>query len=444
MRQVAWNEFQSDKDVLEYLKGLPRYQNSFIKSAWWRMVFFLSVLYCRTFNVDKPLFVVLVTNNNCNLNCTYCYGEYGTKTAEKNYSTKRLIEIIDELKGLGARLLTMHGGEALLRKDFGEVLNYAKLKGFYVSVNTNGYLVPKKLEELKCADTIVLSLDGNKESNDKYRGKGCFDRVITAMDALTTIRMPTVISATLTDDTIDDMDFLANLAVERNMRVQYSILYNDQYLEKKTGRRLSSDTVIRKTTQKIKELRQQGFPVYYCDSVLDATINWPEKYEEKREYSLDDLAKMNTQQRNNPDFIPCYHGRLKYQIDADGRVIRCWAKNKPDAPNIHDLGVKGALGAVNKDNFCQHCTYLANNEHNALLNLDLKSVAHIAKIQTADALKFLVSRGKRSRPLSPALAGGQVGGSASMVMAQKADLTPPASFLPPNTSADKPQGCTKS
>lgn len=397
MLHQTWDNFADDKEIMSYLKTLPRYRNSFLKSAWYRLVFFLSVLYCRTLNVDKPLFIVLVTNNNCNLNCTYCYGEYGTKTAEKNYSTKKLLQMIDDLKAMGARLLTMHGGEALLRKDFGEVLNYAKLKGFYISVNTNGYLVPKKLDELKCADTVVLSLDGTRENNDKYRGKGCFDKVIAALDSLETIRMPTVISATLTDDTLDDMDFLANLAVERNVRVQYSVLYNDQYLEKKTGRRLSSDQVIRKTTTRIKELRKMGYPVYYCDSVLDATINWPERYEEKREYSLDDLSQMTDSQRNNPNFIPCYHGRLKYQIDADGRVIRCWAKNKPDAPNIHSLGLEGALREVNCDNYCQHCTYLANNEHNALLNLDLKSIVHISGIQFVDALKFLTAGKSLSR-----------------------------------------------
>ncbi len=387
LSNIDWTKFQDDREIVAYLKTLPRYRNSFLKSAWRRALFFLHLLYCRTFNVDKPLFIVLVTNNNCNLNCTYCYGEYGTKTTEKNYSTRKFLEIIDELKGLGTQLLTLHGGEALLRKDFGDVLNYAKLRGFYVSVNTNGYLVPRKLEELRCADTVVLSLDGKEENNDRYRGEGCYGKVMKALDALETIKMPTVLSATLTDDTIDDMDFLADLAVKRHLRIQYSILYNSDYLAKKTGRQLSTDEIIRKTTQKVKDLRTAGFPVYYSENVLDAAINWPERFEEKREYTLADLPKYEHRKK---DFIRCYHGRLKYQIDADGRVIRCWALNKADAPNIHDLGLKGALDAVHEDNFCQHCTYLANNEHNALLDLTPRSVAHIARIQLADALKFLV------------------------------------------------------
>lgn len=440
-RNVDWDKFADDKQILSYLGTLPRYKNSFLKSAWYRFLFFASLLICRTLKRDKPLFVVLVTNNNCNLNCTYCYGEYGTKTAEKNYSTKKLIQMIDELKNLGSRLLTMHGGEALLRKDFGEVLNYAKLRGFYISVNTNGYLVPKKLEELKCADTIVLSLDGSKENNDKYRGKGCYEKVIAAMDALSAISMPTVISATLTDDTLEDMDFLANLAVQRNMRVQYSILYNDQYLEKKTGKRLSSDSVIRKTTQRIKELRHMGYPVYYCDSVLDATINWPETYEQKREYSLDDLAAMNPEQRSNPDFIPCYHGRLKFQIDADGRVIRCWAKNKPDAPNIHDLGLKAALKSVNRDNYCQHCTYLANNEHNALLDLDAKSIVHIARIQLGDALKFLIRKGGKSKPPPPSQSGGSSG--SELEPKNDSNYNDNSQGRAAQPKVEKPQGCTR-
>ena len=36
----------------------------------------------------------------------------------------------------------MHGGESLLRKDIGDVINYM-LRGFYISFNTNGAFFPR-------------------------------------------------------------------------------------------------------------------------------------------------------------------------------------------------------------------------------------------------------------------------------------------------------------
>ena len=68
--------------------------------------------------VGRPLFVVLVTNNKCDFNCDYCYGDYGNRKGMPDYTTVKLLEIIDELKEMGTRILTLHGGESLLRKDF--------------------------------------------------------------------------------------------------------------------------------------------------------------------------------------------------------------------------------------------------------------------------------------------------------------------------------------
>jgi sulfatase maturation enzyme AslB (radical SAM superfamily) len=117
MKPLDLTKFKNDNELLEYLKRLPRYKNSGVKSAYKRFLFFLTIVYYRLFNLDKPAFVVLVTNNSCDLKCSYCYGDYGGRTGYKDYSTKDLIRIIDELKTLGTRLLTMHGGESLLRKD---------------------------------------------------------------------------------------------------------------------------------------------------------------------------------------------------------------------------------------------------------------------------------------------------------------------------------------
>ena len=382
MKKIQWDNFKSDAEILEYLKRLPRYKNTTIKSAFRRGLFFLSLLYCRLMKLDKPLFIVLVTNNKCNLNCSYCYGHYGERNKYEDYSTRELLKIIDELKKLGTRLLTVHGGESLLRSDIGEILNYIKHRGFYIGFNTNGYLVPKKIEELKCADTVCISLDGKKEANDKNRGKGCFDRAMKAINVILQNNIPLVASATLTQDSIKDMEFLAELGVKKNCSIQYSILYNYADLKNNLSDIVMPDKEIRETVSKIRDLKRDGYPIYYSENVLSAAINWPVSYDKRYFTQKDDAFTKNYR------LVPCYHGKVKYQIDADGRVVTCWAHNDPHAPNIKKLGVAEAIKQCHDNNDCKYCAFLANNEHNALMHLSPRNIWNIFCIHIRDSFKI--------------------------------------------------------
>jgi MoaA/NifB/PqqE/SkfB family radical SAM enzyme len=381
MDNPNWDRFPNDEKAIAFLKTLPRYRNSSAKSGFRRGLFFLNLIACRISGSNIPLFVVLVTNNRCNLDCIYCYGSYG-KRRKQDFSTRELLKIIDTLKSLGTRLLTIHGGESLLRPDIGEVLNYAKLKGFYISLNTNGYLVPKKMDQLKCLDTIVISLDGPEESNDKNRGRGSYKKAMEAIDLISRNHVPAVVSATLTRDNMTDMDFLAKLGAQKHVRIQYSILYNNASLKERRSDIVMNDTEIRATVNRIRELRSAGYPIYYSENVLAATIDWPFSHDQKCFVEKSDLVQATMKA------VPCYHGRLKYQIDADGRVLTCWAHNDPDAPNIHQLGIAEAVRHCCERNTCMYCAFLANNEHNALMHLSPKNIWNIFKIQLSDSLRL--------------------------------------------------------
>ncbi|MBL7054717.1 radical SAM protein [Candidatus Woesearchaeota archaeon] len=385
MKKTDWDEFENDAEILDYLKSLPVYENSSTKSAFYRALFFLSVLYCRFFKLDKPLFIVLVTNNRCNLNCIYCYGNYGERKDYKDYSTKELLKVIDKLKDLGTRLITMHGGESLLRNDIGEIINYVKHKGFYVGFNTNGYLVSKKIDQLRCVDTICLSLDGTETINDKNRGEGCYNKVMEAIDIIKKNNVPCVISATLTKDNMQDMEFLAELGLSKDVMIQYSILYNSPGLKDRSSNLVMNDKEIRDTVSKIRHLRKEGYPIYYSDNVLNATINWPVSHDEKEFFTEKEVTK---KMAKDTKLVVCYHGKLKYQIDADGRVITCWAQDHKNAPNIKDLGVTGAIKKCHDDNECKHCVFLANNEHNALMHLSPRNILNNLRIQILHAIKI--------------------------------------------------------
>lgn len=146
----------------------------------------------------KPIPVtVWNTTSRCNLKCVHCYADAGEKKRGE-LTTEEALSFIDDLANIKVPVLLLSGGEPLMREDIFEIVEFAKSKGLYVSLSTNGTLIDddtaKKLAELK-VDYVGVSLDGLPETNDRFRGlKGAFERALqgieNAMDAglLTGIR----------------------------------------------------------------------------------------------------------------------------------------------------------------------------------------------------------------------------------------------------------------
>lgn len=378
---------RTGSEALERLRRLPRYRNTRLKSLFCRARFFANILLCRSLRIARPLFVVLVTNNDCNLSCAYCYGRYGERSPASNYSTGELIEIIDGLWALGTRNITLHGGESLLRSDIGEIVNYAKLKGFYVSLNSNGILIPRKIADLSAVDAVCISLDGRESAHDAARGKGSFRIAMQAIETVSAWNIPLAVHATLTRHNIEDMEYLAELARTKGFRLQFSILYNSGSLQ---AHEILSDREIREWARRILGLKAKGYPIYYSSEVLDALCNWP--------YPIDERTTIDRGVADKGIAAPagqisCYHGALKYMIDADGRVVTCWGHDSPDAPNIRTAGLKAALMQCATGKTCRCCCYLANNEHNLMFELRPGALLGLMLLQVGDVVK----RGKWRR-----------------------------------------------
>jgi len=320
------------------------------------------------------------------MNCKYCYGSYGARS-QKDPSTKDLLKIIDELKTLGTRLITLHGGESMLRKDIEEIVNYIKYKGFYLSFNTNGHLIPQKIENMRNIDAVCVSLDGSEKNNDRTRGEGSFQKAMQAMDIILQNKLPLIVSATLTRKSIQDIEYLVKLGKSKGFRVQYHILYKQNMLYNEKMRQAFtdlaiSDKQIRLSVKKLLDLKQQGYPIYWSETVLKTAVDWPMSYDNNTFLTKSDEITIK-----HSSLIPCYHGKLKYQIDADGRVFTCWDRTHSDAPNVKEVGVAEAIIHCHDKDECLHCAFLANNEHNALMQLNLKTIWNIMRIQVVDVLK---------------------------------------------------------
>ena len=76
------------------------------------------------------------------------------------------------------RVLILSGGEPLLRDDIFELSEYAREKGFFVALSTNGTLIDERnIDQIAAAkyDYVGISIDGLEAVHDDWRQlKGSF------------------------------------------------------------------------------------------------------------------------------------------------------------------------------------------------------------------------------------------------------------------------------
>lgn len=137
------------------------------------------------FSKDKKPVVVWNMGRRCNLKCVHCYARSKDIEYTNELTTKQGKELIDDLVQFGVPVILFSGGEPLMRPDFPELALYARSKGMRAVISTNGTLIDKKmakvLKEIGLS-YVGVSLDGMRETNDKFRGfKGAFDLALQGM-----------------------------------------------------------------------------------------------------------------------------------------------------------------------------------------------------------------------------------------------------------------------
>ncbi|WP_407282627.1 12,18-didecarboxysiroheme deacetylase [Methanolobus sp. WCC1] len=137
------------------------------------------------FSKDKKPVVVWNVTQRCNLRCVHCYAHSKDMEYKNELSTEEGMALIDDLADFGCPVILFSGGEPLMRKDLPELAGYARSKGIRAVISTNGTLITeemaKKLKDIGLS-YVGISLDGMRETNDKFRGiEGSFDRALQGL-----------------------------------------------------------------------------------------------------------------------------------------------------------------------------------------------------------------------------------------------------------------------
>jgi AdoMet-dependent heme synthase len=88
-----------------------------------------------------PLSVQLDLTYRCNERCVHCYLDHHD---HGEMTTAEIKDLLDQMAAAGVFYLTISGGEIMMRRDFFELLEHARLRTFCIKLKTNGILIGKK------------------------------------------------------------------------------------------------------------------------------------------------------------------------------------------------------------------------------------------------------------------------------------------------------------
>lgn len=135
----------------------------------------------------RPTSVAFYLGPRCNLTCRHCgyYGD-GPPVGFEDYT-----RVLAETWRLGARELTLTGGEPTLIRDFPRYLGHAISTGWITGFTTNGTTLrgPLVADLMKTGvQRVSISLDGLEQAHDIVRGEGVFTRAMEGLANLLSAR----------------------------------------------------------------------------------------------------------------------------------------------------------------------------------------------------------------------------------------------------------------
>lgn len=167
----------------------------------------------------KPSTAVWEITMGCNMRCGHC-GSSCHDPLPDELTTEEAFKVIDQMKILGLKWITLSGGEPLTRKDWPLLAGYLSRNGIIPNIITNGWLLTEEMVRTAQANgvqTISISLDGTRETHDTIRKKGAFDHVIEAFKILRRCNNVSAANTTITNLNIGELDAIKNILLENKV-----------------------------------------------------------------------------------------------------------------------------------------------------------------------------------------------------------------------------------
>lgn len=301
-----------------------------------------------------PLNLMLALTDRCTGRCAYC------QLPQRNspeMSREEIERLLDEAADAGCQRVGLWGGEPLLRDDIGAIIRKARDRGMFVTVDTNGHLIPEQANALSLANHVNVSLDGDEAAHDANRGKGTFARTMRGMEFALNMDMPVWTITVLSKHNIDQIDWMLKTASEMGFLTSYQVLHHNDEIGCNQGL-YASDQELREVAKLLLARKLEGAPIASSKRYLELLASWPD-------FTVNRFPSYG-------EYPRCLAGQLYCNVDVDGSMYPCslYVDEIADPPNVRDLGFKGAFEALDLPN-CNACLAACFTEYNLLYGLDI-------------------------------------------------------------------------
>lgn len=175
---------------------------------------------------DDSIRILWEITPRCNMNCKHClFFQANQKGIKQELSTEEVMKIIHNVaQDKSVKAIWLSGGEPLLREDIVSVCQEITDCGIEPSLSTNGVLLTSDLiSHLHQAGVnyIHLSLDGAKaETHNRLRGVPfAYEQLMKVMDLLNNSPIRTGASFMVTEESIDEVEDVVEIALEKGLSV---------------------------------------------------------------------------------------------------------------------------------------------------------------------------------------------------------------------------------
>jgi len=176
----------------------------------------------RSLTPNKPHHAQWMITRRCNYRCKGC-NVWQEQDAEE-LSTKEIKKGLDILKELGIIVVVLSGGNQLLREDVDEIIEYAS-RFFVTTVYDNGSMASEKIDALRKADLVAISIDSlNAEKNDYIKGvSGAWKSAMQAVKKLHGTGIRVGVAPTISQLNLYEITEVTKYFLQRKIPVWYSL-----------------------------------------------------------------------------------------------------------------------------------------------------------------------------------------------------------------------------
>ena len=255
--------------------------------------------------------------HRCDLRCAHCLVE-GGPTGRSELDTAAALDLCDQLASLGARIVTLTGGEPLVRRDWRQLAERVVDRAMQLRLSTNGHLLDDPalsfLQELGC-EGVVVSVDGLAETHDRLRHGprplSSHGRVLDVLDRLapSPIRASVITSVTAQN--------LAELPLVHTLLKDHGVQSWQVQLAHPTGRGGAS-------VERLMAPAQLPQLIDYLVSIVDDPVLPPRVHNTIGYLGRDEPRLRSSGRKGGPAFWKgCRCGVTSMGIEPDGGIKGC-------------------------------------------------------------------------------------------------------------------------